>query len=741
MGLDNATTSIGEGRTKIGQVEFDGDDSLVSVKISASVREIGAGAFMECPNLEEVVFEDGSDALLYRIITSPNPEEVAFEESLVTVRKEAFAKCPRLRRVKLPSTLRLVESRAFSECTALEDVVATNNLFQIVNSAVASFRGLKNLSLPGAVRENAFASCRELKSLSLPGAVREIEECVFKGCKKLERVELGDGLEAIRPSAFAECPRLRHVKLPSTLRIIDSLAFFKCTSIEDMILPDHLCKIGNKAFASCHGLKGISLPASLREVGSYAFGDCRELERADVSCTIGKDADRDASFCRILFLQGEGLFSGCDSLKDLVVHEGVTDIPEKMCETCAGLKTISLPSTLKRVNKLAFPKYRGRPIVMPKGIRSVCKNAFGLENAKAIVPLPCKGEHLSCGFPVEDYELVVGFIAEGEKRLAEDAFDANAFCHWFRERLTGEMGSWASTGNGIVLLEAMKEHSRLLDARMLVNATDEAISVWADLAGRNRVETCDTANETRFIMQAFGEILRQDISDEAGRKRKTALVSVMVSNRAGWTKPLWDKLAEKGKLPPIFEAIAGDNHEARREFERIRKLTNGSSKFQNSELKQAAEQGHFAEFMMRLSLLGLKMDARMLAKLFKCHASECIVAAYQREEAFERQLPLRLVILAVCQNWPVEKGAGFVELVEKMFPGICAGTFDACGCSPLWHCLYNLDCFRGDCNPKWKENPLVKSLLTCGCDPMKENSFGLSFDSVTTRMRKNTGHL
>ena len=375
---------------------------------------------------------------------------------------------------------------------------------------------------------------------------------------------------------------------------------------------------------------------------------------------------------------------------------------------------------------------------MPKGIRSVCKNAFGLDNAKAIVPLPCKGGHLPCGFPIEDYKLVVGFIAEGEKRLAEDTFDANAFCHWFRERLTGEMGSWASTGIGMVLLEAMKGHSRLRDARMLVNATDEAISVWANLAGRDKVETCDAADETRFIMQAFGEILRHDISDETGRKRKTTLVSLMISNHAGWAKSLWDKPAERGKLSPMFEAIAGDNQEVRGEFERIRKLTNGSSKFPNSELKQAAEQGRFAEFMMRLSLLGLKMDARMIAKLFKCHASEFIVAAYQKEDILKRQQPLRLVLLAVCQNWPVEKGAEFVELVEKTFPGICADTFDACGCSPLWHCLYNLNCFSGHYPPRWNENPLAKSLLACGCDPLKENSFGLSFDSVTRRLLKNS---
>jgi len=126
------------------------------------------------------------------------------------------------------------------------------------------------------------------------------------------------------------------------------------------------------------------------------------------------------------------------------------------------------------------------------------------------------------------------------------------------------------------------------------------------------------------------------------------------------------------------------------------------------------------------------MDRRTIAMLFKCHASKCIVSAYKKYDELEKQLPLGLVLLAVCQNWPTENASDFVRLVEEHFPGLCANTVDSAGCSPLWYCLYNGNC-------RWSlygaADDLVSSLVHAGCDSSKMNRFGLSFDDIAKVFR------
>ena len=581
------------------------------------------------------------------------------------------------------------------------------------------------------LKPDEFKADTSIREVKIPGSVREIGSNAFAYCANLESVEIAEGLEVIREWAFTGCPKLKRVKLPSTLRLIESYAFPECTGLEEIVLSDCLCQIGNQAFSRCNGLKRVSIPASLVKVGEQAFAYCKGLERVDIHSTIQSNIEHGLCFSNYY---GAEIFKGCTALREVVVYEGVTKIPFWMFAGCGNIETIQLPSTMKRVKKKAFCAYTGRPILLPKGINCVEEDAFGKCNSKAIVP-GCRVAKGGCAlrFDKSGYRKVADFLVEGERRLAEEPLDVNGFCKWLLE------GPGVSFGDGedessLVLLEAMKGYSRLLRGNAFVQATDETVSVWEKLVRYETVET-GTFNENvsgENIPQFFGEVLRHDCRDEADRRRKIAVVTMILSKCSGWMRDFWSKPAGRGKLSPMFEAMSAGNAELRGDLERIWRLTKCSTNFSDGNLRLAAKEGRLSEFMLRLPLCGLRMDSRVIAKLFKCHSTKCIVGAYKNNGELEKKFPLGLVLLAVCQSWPTWEAVEFVKCVEAAFPGLCARTLDVAECSPLWHCLYNGGCY------KWgmSKHPLVLALIEAGCDARMENRFGLSFDAINAEFKR-----
>ena len=49
-----------------------------------------------------------------------------------------------------------------------------------------------------------------------------------------------------------------------------------------------------------------------------------------------------------------GAFENCTSLEEILIPEGVEEIPERAFYRCHSLKSIQLPSTLRKIGKEAF---------------------------------------------------------------------------------------------------------------------------------------------------------------------------------------------------------------------------------------------------------------------------------------------------------------------------------------------------------------------------------------------------
>jgi hypothetical protein len=135
---------------------FYGYTSLASVS-GAGVTDIGALAFVECPDLTTVSLP-----------------------AAVNIGWYAFSYCPALTTVNLPAATD-ISGRAFNMCTALTtvDLPAAENIGEY---AFGECTALTTVNLPAAVNIGpaAFHDCTALTSLTLPAVPPTLESAVFK---------------------------------------------------------------------------------------------------------------------------------------------------------------------------------------------------------------------------------------------------------------------------------------------------------------------------------------------------------------------------------------------------------------------------------------------------------------------------------------------------------------------------------------------------------------------------------
>jgi ABC-type sugar transport system ATPase subunit len=133
-----------------------------------------------------------------------------------------------LKKVKLPSSLRVIGEQAFSGCNSLDSVVIP--------------RDVTVISL------HAFSCCDSLKRIELPLTIASIEGWAFWWCSSLERITIPAGTKSIGTMAFARCEKLSSVSLPYGLMKIGDRAFNRCKSLKRVRIPDSVISVGVRAF-------------------------------------------------------------------------------------------------------------------------------------------------------------------------------------------------------------------------------------------------------------------------------------------------------------------------------------------------------------------------------------------------------------------------------------------------------------------------------------------------------------
>ncbi|MCQ2070065.1 MAG: leucine-rich repeat protein [archaeon] len=202
----------------------------------------------------------------------------AFEDSAVT-------------HVRIPDTVREVQTRAFYHCSSLEELTwgSTPSVKVLADECFRACTKLRSSTtmIPDGTRFigfEAFRDCQMIRSLNIPNSVMDIRGGAFYDCSALADVTLSNGLETIPERCFGYCNALDGVIIPDSVRVIEGNAFYRCDVLTDINLANTET-VGYNAFYDCQNLVSVILGKPLKVLGKDCFGGNAMLTEVIAYCT------------------------------------------------------------------------------------------------------------------------------------------------------------------------------------------------------------------------------------------------------------------------------------------------------------------------------------------------------------------------------------------------------------------------------------------------------------------------
>lgn len=237
---------------RIAEYAFYENNQIEEIEITDSVVSIGPQAFALCKNLHAIELPEKlkviSRGLFKDCVTI---KKITLPKGIKKIYKEAFQGCLSLEHIELPREIIVLNADAFKNCVALKSVELPHSLERICKSAFEGCLSLellyhfpreeiyinselekdidaKSIGFPRFVDhigKAAFKDCVSLTNIKIPCKIIMINDLVFAGCQKLEKVELNHQLKFIEKNAFTNCSSLTKIKLPMSIESITRCSF------------------------------------------------------------------------------------------------------------------------------------------------------------------------------------------------------------------------------------------------------------------------------------------------------------------------------------------------------------------------------------------------------------------------------------------------------------------------------------------------------------------------------------
>lgn len=153
-------------------------------------------------------------------------------------------------------------------------------------------------------------------------------------------------------ASFYQCVNLREIEFPTTLVYICSKAFGNCVKLTSVTIPEGVELLGNSIFRNCSELVSASLPSTLGNLNKMNSEDYDIINYTGYK-NINGAMDRNSDISQPSYGNYYGClatFYNCPKLKDVTLAEGIKLLMNRMFLNCTALTSITLPSTLTRVN-------------------------------------------------------------------------------------------------------------------------------------------------------------------------------------------------------------------------------------------------------------------------------------------------------------------------------------------------------------------------------------------------------
>ena len=295
----------------------------------------------------------------------------------------AFFSCKGLTGISIPDRVISIEERAFWDCASLTEITIPKSVTSIGKHAFAECANLTKVTISEGVKSignSAFEECTSLTEITIPESMTSIGDYAFQKCTSLTEITISEGATSIGNYAFHSCTSLTEISIPESVESIGDLVFYKTPWLDlmqekdplviindilvnaaayqgsELVIPDTVTKIAGRIFVDNHNggsddyptFDRIVVPDHVTHIGNHAFAyvNAEQIELP-----------------QHLDYLGYGAFQHNNTLTSITIPEGVTvlqyfdtnaNFPEGILSYCSGLHTVTLPSTLKKIEYGSF---------------------------------------------------------------------------------------------------------------------------------------------------------------------------------------------------------------------------------------------------------------------------------------------------------------------------------------------------------------------------------------------------
>ncbi len=192
------------------------------------------------------------------------------------------------------------------------------------------------------------------------GAIAHISPKYIKASEGLEYT-INDDYASYSVTGIGSCTD-KDITIPDTynglsVTKIGNNAFKGLNSIKSVSISNSVTSIGDGAFADCTSLESVVIGDSVTTIGNYAFYYCRSLKDvyiSDVKAWLNIEFCNDFSYPTISGAALHILDGNGNEVTNLIIPDGVTNIPIRAFFGCYNLTSITMPDSVTTIGDYAF---------------------------------------------------------------------------------------------------------------------------------------------------------------------------------------------------------------------------------------------------------------------------------------------------------------------------------------------------------------------------------------------------